>query len=480
LLPYLYIPSSVHEVQRHHLRLERYEIPTSVGEALALLAHHRERARVVAGGTDLLLELARGVRSGVDTLIDVTRIPELSRIDLDGDTVRLGGAVSHAQVVCSDLLVERALPLAQACLEVGSPQLRNRATIAGNLVTASPANDTIPPLRALGAHLTLASNRGTRYLPLDAFHTGVRGTALQPDELITAITFPAMRPAQRGVFVKLGLRRAQAISVVNLAAVVEFDGETVTSARLMMGSVAPTIVAAERAQIFLRGRSLTAETITEAARLAAGAITPIDDLRATARYRRTQVEVTVERALTVLAEGGERLRWPDRPVTLQGSDRPETQQATTVNGRPVDAPAPPSMLLLDWLRDIAGPTLGVTLTGTKEGCAEGECGACTVFLDGRAVLSCLVPAPAAAGAPITTVEGLGQDGRLHPLQEAMIVEGAVQCGYCIPGFVMAGAKLLEEHPHPTDEEIRIGLSGNLCRCTGYYPIMAAVRKASRR
>lgn len=459
----------------------------SISEALELLAEYRERARIVAGGTDLLIELERGQRPGVDVLIDISRIPGLEQIHLRGDQIQFGCLVTHNHVVASQLIINRGLPLAQACWEVGAPQIRNRATVAGNLITASPANDTITPLIALGAEVTLVSLQGERTIRLADFYTGVRQTVMQPDELLTSISFPAMSENERGMFLKLGLRRAQAIAVTNVAVVLSCAGDVVTHARIALGSVAPTIMRATVAEQTLVGRALTSEVIAQTARLAAAAPAPIDDVRSSAEYRTEMVKVLVARALRALATRHEAAQFPEQPAMLWGANAPQSREAlsqrvchkmdepivTTINGKPQRIATGQGKTLLRFLREDA------VLPGTKEGCAEGECGACTVFLDGAAVMACMVPAPRAHGANIITVEGLAATERLHPLQEAFIQSGAVQCGYCTPGFIMAGAKLLEEHPQPTTAQIQQSISGNLCRCTGYYKIVQAVSDASR-
>ncbi|MCY3562859.1 MAG: FAD binding domain-containing protein [bacterium] len=479
----------MHEVQRRADLTDRYESPSLVEEALSLLARHRHRARLVAGGTDLVLEVRRGVRSGVEVLVDISRIAGLDNIRQDaGGVIHLGPLVTHADVVSSDLIRSRALPLAQASLEVGAPPLQARSTVVGNLVTASPANDTISALTALDARLDISSERGDRQEALADFYPGIRRTTLAPDEMVTGVSFRGLEADQTGVFVKLGLRMAQAISVVHMALVVERDAAGVTTmARIALGSVAPVIVRSAEAERELMGRRLDEPAIVAAAQAAARAINPIDDLRGTADYRRWATEVMVRRALTALADGSERRSMPSRPVHFGASRRATLTKAhshregdpieAVVNGTPVVTRSGGELTLLDWLRDVAGPAAGVSLTGTKEGCAEGECGACLVFLDSEAALSCLTPAPRAHGAEIVTVEGLGAGG-MSPVQAAFCRTGAVQCGYCTPGFLMSATKLLERLPAPTTDEIVTALSGNLCRCTGYYSIIEAVSEAA--
>jgi carbon-monoxide dehydrogenase medium subunit len=273
-----------------------------------------------------------------------------------------------------------------------------------------------------------------------------------------------------------------------MALVLDFDGDTVTDAMIALGSVAPTIISSPSAQEFLIGKQLDQETIAQAATLASGDAKPIDDIRGSAVYRREQVRVMVRRALSALANGRQSAYQPVDPTMLWGSSKglfptgkayarsytDDTPVTCTVNGRELTAANAAGKSLLDWLRDDG------LLTGTKEGCAEGECGACTVYLDGMAVMACLVPACRADGAEIVTIEGLADEqlGRLHPLQESFIESGAVQCGFCIPGFLMSGAKLLEEHSQPTWDQITQAFTGNLCRCTGYYKIIQAVERAA--
>jgi xanthine dehydrogenase iron-sulfur cluster and FAD-binding subunit A len=471
-----------------------YHSIVSIEDGLRILADEGPQARIIAGATDLWLEMERGVRTGIKTLIDVTRISGLDQISLDeNNVIHLGPLVTHGECAASKIIIEQAFPLAQACYEVGAPQIRNQGTIAGNLITASPANDSITPLMALGAVLVLQSIHGKREVPLAEFYTGVRRNVMQADEMLVDIYFPALLPNQRGTFYKLGLRKAQAISLVNCAVILSFDGERIDNARITLGAVAPVIVHASEAEEYLKGRVLDDDAVEKAAEICKLAAKPIDDIRSSHEYRHEMIRVCVKRVLHSLKNGEERLGYPPHTVLLRACSNRRGYQVdkfagltasihhrigqtelaieTNINGKDYRFTSGQHKSLLRLLREDA------RLIGTKEGCAEGECGACTVFLDGMAVMSCLVPAIRAHGAHIVTIEGIAQDGVLHPVQQAFIDRGAVQCGYCTPGFIMSSVMLLEEIKQPTRDEIRQAISGNLCRCTGYYSILAAVEQA---
>lgn len=448
-------------------------------QVLSSLNESFGNAKIVAGATDLMLELEKGLHPDIRTFIDISRISKLKRIYIDGKGfIHLGALVTHNECIASPLLRQFALPLVMACWEVGSPQIRNRGTVVGNLVTGSPANDTITPLMALNAQLKLVSLHSSRWVPLREFYKGVRSTVILPNELVEDIIFRKMEPNQKGVFFKFALRQAQAISVVNAAVVLDLRGQVIEKAEITLGAVAPTIVNAKEAERYLTGKKLTSEVIKEAGSLAAEAAIPISDLRASASYRKYLVQVLVGRALDWIRNDEEQTRLIDRPALLTHSSshqsiKPFSAPITTIiNGKQYHFKIDRMKSLLDLLREDAG------LVGTKEGCAEGECGACTVHLDGAAVMSCLVPAHRAHGANIVTIEGIASPDRLHPIQQAFIDSGAVQCGYCTPGLIMSGVKLLEEIPRPTANQITHALTGNLCRCTGYYQVIKAVEKAA--
>ena len=464
---------------------ENYFIVNSLNEALKLLEKYPETSKVVAGGTDLFLELERGAHEEKKVFIDISRIESMDYINLDADgIVHIGCMVTHNGCLRSEIIKKYVQCLYEACELVGSPQIRNRGTVVGNVTTASPANDTISALMVLDAKLLIQSLKESRVIEIEKFFTGPRKTVLKKDELIIEIFFNLPKEKARSAFVKNGLRKAQAISVLNAATYIEINDDRIIDVRIAMGAVAPTVIRATQAEKFLLGKNASEEIFIKAGEIAANEAAPISDIRSSEEYRKSILAVIVKRAL--LSGLDSKPFEKSLPVTLWGKSNNANKPLATstvnmeqssiiqlkINGKDYSIKGAFDKNLMDLIREDA------LLTGTKEGCGEGECGACTIYMDGVAVLACLIPAPRAHNTEIVTVEGINEGGELHRIQKAFIEEGAVQCGYCTPGFVMSSVKLLEEKKHPSRNEIETAISGNLCRCTGYYKIISAIEKAA--
>jgi CO/xanthine dehydrogenase FAD-binding subunit len=275
-------------------------IPGAVGEAVAVLTE-RPDALVLAGGTDLMVDINEGLRRVADDelVVCVNRIPELRTWTLDraAGTLRLGAAVTYAELARPPL-TGLVPALGQAARTVGSPQIRNAATIGGNVVTCSPAGDGLPVLSALDATVELVSDTGSRVLAIDEFMVGVKRTALRPGELLAAVTLRLLDGWQG--YAKVGVRNAMVIAIAGACLAVDEPGRSV---RIALGSVAPTIVRAAEAEAWAAeavdwsARSVAADAVAEFGRLTAAASSPIDDHRSTAPYRRRSIAVLAERLL---------------------------------------------------------------------------------------------------------------------------------------------------------------------------------------
>jgi CO/xanthine dehydrogenase FAD-binding subunit len=275
--------------------------PSTWEEALAAKAAHPD-AVPIAGGTDVMVELNFD-RRRPPALLDLTRVAALAEWGTDGDLLRVGAGVPYRRII--EELGDRLPGLAMASRTVGSPQIRNRATVGGNLGSASPAGDAHPPLLAAGAEVELASVRGTRRVPVESFFTGPKRSVLAPDELIAAFW---ARPAVSGEqFAKVGTRNAMVIAVCSFALALDPARRTVGTG---IGSAAPTPVRAPAAEAFLAGSldwdsrgAVPPDVATEFGRLVGAAAAPIDDVRGTAAYRRHALSVLARRTLTWAWEG---------------------------------------------------------------------------------------------------------------------------------------------------------------------------------
>jgi xanthine dehydrogenase iron-sulfur cluster and FAD-binding subunit A len=494
-----------HDMTNTHLLVDSFDYyePATLEEAVSLLAEGD--AAILAGGTFLLVRMkmeqpvvsraerdSRVGRVRPGRLVNVAGLPELAGIRQTERGLEIGAMTTIWTLRNAPRVRADYTALAEACAAFGSTQIQLTGTIGGNICNGSPASDTVPALVTLGAELVLVGPDGERVVSIEDFLVGPGETAIEEGELLTTIRLPRPGSGSGSAFVKISRVRAD-LAKASAAAVVEREGDRVVACRLAFGAVGPTVLRGREAEGLVQGEPFKTELALEAGAAASKHVSPIDDVRSTAHYRRRVVQALTHDALTAaweragqpgaaaeqgLAEEGQRSGGAEAgtmeargPVRLQAD---ESRLVTlTVNGQEHRLAVRSNELLINVLRDR------LELTGSKYGCGIGECGACTVHLDGMPTLSCLTLAVAADGREVTTVEGLqGVDGQLDPLQEAFIENAAFQCGYCTPGMLMMTKRLLAENPDPDEEEVRDFLKGNRCRCTGFAAIVRAVEQAA--
>jgi xanthine dehydrogenase iron-sulfur cluster and FAD-binding subunit A len=457
----------------------------SIAQACSLLSEHGAGAAVLAGGTDLLISLRRSTR-GPKVLIDISQVSELQGLGESMGMVSIKPLTTHGELLRSETLQQCAPLLVAAAASIGSPQIRARGTVGGNIMNAATCADTVPPLIALGATVTLQSQKGTRELKLAELFRKPYQTQARPDELLTDVRFLKLPAGARSAFIKLGRRNALAISRLSVAAILEFgtDG-SIVDARLVAGAAFPVWRRVTAAEQMLLGEKPSSKLFTAVGERVSAEMIRETGRRWSTEYKEPVLAVLVRRALEACAATNSQsslhtqVKMPGRAYKATEADsggnlKPSQVAtiATTINGRAYRLGVPANQTLLDLFREQLG------LIGTKCGCEIGECGACTVLLDGEPVNACLVLAPQIHGREVVTVEGLAQNGKLHPLQEAFLDHGAVQCGFCTPGMLMSAKALLDWNPRASEAEIRTAIAGNLCRCTGYQQIVEAIQTVS--
>ena len=436
-----------------------YERATSVEGAIASLQRVGGGARIIAGGHSLIPMMKLRLATP-EHLIDINDLDELSYIRREGEEVRIGALTRHAELLDSELLAELFPVFADAENVIADPIVRNRGTIGGSLCQADPAEDLSAVCSALKASVVIRGAGGERVVPMSEFHVGPYMTAVGDAEILTEVRITVL-PGAGSAHEKVE-RRAGDFAIAAASAAVWIDGGTITDAGIALAAAGPSTIEVTRAEAALRGQAPSEELFEQAAAIASEDAMPMADSRGPVDYKR---HLAGRAHQTRPAPGG-------RSCASPGGIGISMELTITINGQPVTRDVEPRQLLVHFIRDTPG------LTGTHWGCDTSNCGACVVLMDGKPVKSCTTLAAMCVGHEISTVESLERDGRLDPIQQGFHEMHALQCGFCTPGMLMTTRALLNENPNPTEEEIRVAISGSLCRCTGYKNIVAAVRWAA--
>lgn len=287
-----------------------YHEPSSVDEATKLMGEIGAEASVLAGGTDLLVNMKMG-KTAPKHVVSLSRIQELKGIRKEQGALALGACLTAGELKEQEEIKAEFNGLCQSAGSLGSPLIRNLATVGGNIVTARPAADLPPSLMAYGASLLLKKKNGERRLPLESFFKGPGQTMIEPEEILCAVVLNEPPPYSGGAYVKLGVRKALEISMVNVAAFMALDGPNgpIKEARIVLGAVAPAPIRAPSAEAVLMGEKPDDTLFEKAGNAASGDAKPIDDFRASAEYRREMVKVLTTRALKLAYEEAKLREW---------------------------------------------------------------------------------------------------------------------------------------------------------------------------
>ena len=438
-----------------------YHLPESLPDACRLLSDLGDDARVVAGGHSLIpmMKLRMALP---EHLIDLRAIDALKGITVTDGVVTIGAMTTQAELIASDDLARVCPILRETSLQIADPQIRNLGTIGGNVANGDPGNDMPAVMQALDATYQVEGAEGTRQVKARDFYEGAFFTALEDNEILTAISIP-VPPSGHGCAYQKQKRKIGDYATAAAAVLLTMDGGTCRSASIALTNVGDTHCSLPRR----RGRLWSARPSTSRDRCC-GPGGRSHHLACRRWPRSGRVPHQGRRR-----DGSARDRTGEKPRRGRSLTMAKMHVQMTVNGEAVEALAEPRTLLIHFLREQQN------LTGPHIGCDTGHCGACTVDLDGKSVKSCMVFVAQANGAEVTTIEGIANpDGTMHALQEAFREHHGLQCGYCTPGMITRAYRLLQENPNPTEEDIRYGISGNLCRCTGYQNIVKAIQAAA--
>ncbi|HEX6737138.1 MAG TPA: 2Fe-2S iron-sulfur cluster-binding protein [Vicinamibacteria bacterium] len=448
--------------------IRSYHRPTRLEDALALAG---QGVVPLAGGTRLLAGAAE-----VPNVLDLAALGLCEIESADGD-LELGALTPLQDVLDSPLAYTTTAGLLPAACRAHSPSrmLRGMATLGGEAVTAAHDSELAAALLALNAVFVVARPDGNVEIPAVRFLRDPRAD-LQGGGLVTALFVPG---APQGAALERVAVLPTAPALLSVAVALSFSGGKCARARVAVTGLAGPPARCTEAEAKLEGTAAAAADVARAA-AAVASVAFRSDAHAPATYRRAVAPVLARRALERALVQARRQAPPEVPRCrpVPPSRLPTALPYFTsgrvelnVNGQPLRVEAEARTTLLETLRRAG-------LWGVKHGCETGECGACAVLLDGRPVDSCLTLALRAQGRSVLTVEGLGTPDRLHPVQQAFVDTGAIQCGYCTPAMELCAKALLDAVPDPTEPEVRDALAGCLCRCTGYLKPVQAVLKAS--